>query len=40
MSRGLKSVLIVLAIVLGLLVTLHIFAGPWMASLAQTIHGR
>jgi hypothetical protein len=40
MSRALKSVLIVAAIVLGVLVALHIFAGPMMASLARTIHGQ
>jgi preprotein translocase subunit Sec61beta len=40
MSRASKSVLIVAAIVLALVVALHIFAGPMMSSLAHTIHGR
>jgi hypothetical protein len=40
MSSASKSVLIVLAVVLVVIVALHLFAGPLMSSLAQTIHGR
>jgi hypothetical protein len=40
MSSSSKSVLIVVAIVLAVLVALHIFAGPMMSSLARTIHGQ
>jgi len=40
MSRASKSVLVVLAVVLVVIVALHIFAGPLMSSLAQAIHGQ
>ena len=40
MSRYTRAVLIVLAVVVGSLLTLHLAAPRWMSSLAHTIHGR
>ena len=40
MSGAWKSVLIVSAVVLGLAVALHVFAGEWMHELAHAIHGQ
>ncbi|MEO5822206.1 MAG: hypothetical protein ABIT71_17005 [Vicinamibacteraceae bacterium] len=40
MSRYLRAVLIVLAVVVGSLLTLHLAAPQWVNSLAHTIHGR
>ena len=39
MSRYARAALIVLSIVVGLLLTLHVVAPSWMASLAHHIHG-
>ena len=39
-SRYTRAALIVLALVVGLLLTMHVVAPRWMASLAHTIHGR
>jgi hypothetical protein len=39
-SGYLRAVLIVLAIVVGGLLTLHAVAPSWMASVAHHIHGR
>ncbi len=40
MSRYTRAALIVLAVVLGLLLTMHVVSPHWMASLAHTIHGQ
>ena len=40
MTGYLRAVLIVLAIVVGTLLTLHVVAPSWMASVAHHIHGR
>ena len=40
MSRYTRAALIVLAVVVGLLLTMHAVAPRWMASLAHHIHGQ
>ena len=40
MSRPLKSILVVVAVVLAIGIALHVFAAPMMADLRVAIHGR
>lgn len=40
MSRTMRAVLIVVAVVLVVLVGLHLVAEPMMSSLREAIHGR
>lgn len=40
MSRPLKTVLILVAVLLAIGVALHTFAAPFMADLRVAIHGR